>query len=386
MKIGQFVTIFPSGNHNEKIYGSTRAAYDLSLNLAKRGNRITAFATSDNFHDEIEYHDNLKICRYGSQLRLFSTRFSLGIFNKPISDDFDIVHVHFDIPPTPFAGLRVAKKTKKPLVVTYHGDWDETYGNLLRKIVVSYFNKYYVDKLLVNADIIISPSKHYIDESKFLKKYSHKVVVIPNGVNKDQFDNLPSKEKCRETLKIPTSCKLILYLGALTPRKGPDVLLNSLNYIIKKIPDIKLIFVGDGSYKTELRTMTHRLELDNYVDFVGYVDEKIKPYYYKAADVFVLPSTISTEVFPLVLLEAMASSVPIVTSDLHTFKSIIVDDENGLISTKGDPNDLSMKITSILENIDLRSELISNGLKFAEKYSWEQIAIKTEAVYKELLT
>lgn len=387
MKIAQFVTSFPSGNHknNEKIYGSSRVAYDLSINLAKRNHKIDVFSASDTWTDKVESHKNMTIHRYGTNVKIFSTHISSGMFYKPSKHDTDIVHVHFDIPPGPFAGLAFAKKTETPLVVTYHGDWDESYGSFFRKKGVAFFNKNLVDKLLTQADRIISPSENYIVESRFLKKYQQKTVVIPNGVDKRQFDISRSKEECRQMLNLPTNSKLILFLGAINLRKGPDILLSSFAYILKEIKDANLIFVGGGNFTSELKSLTKKMGLEKNVHFTGFIDEDLKPYYYKAADVFVLPSTISTEVFPLVLLEAMASNIPIVTSDLFTFKSIIHDGKNGLLSRKGDANDLSEKIVAVLENSDLQTKLCKNALNDIEKYSWEKISEETELLYNELI-
>ncbi|WP_198146794.1 glycosyltransferase family 4 protein [Methanosarcina vacuolata] len=367
---------------DERIYGSTRAAYELTLNLAKRNHELSVFSTSDTLNDNIETRKNLNIYRYGSQLKLFSTHFSYSIFYKPQRCHLDIVHVHFDIPPVPFAGLKLSTETKTPLVVTYHGDWDDSYGSFFRKTGVRFFNRFFVDKLLTQADVIISPSENYIKESNFLVKYSDKTVVIPNGVNIEQFKTVISKEECRKLLHLPLNCKIILFLGALNLRKGPDILLNAMVNVIKEYPTSKLLYVGDGSFKSELFTMTKKLGLEDSVIFTGYIAENLKPLYYKASNLFVVPSTISTEVFPLVILEAMASNIPIIVSDLLTFKSIVDDGQNGLIARKSDPNDLSIKILQLLDYPNLVKKLCQNGLEYAEKYSWENVAKETEKVYK----
>lgn len=387
MKIAQFVTSFPSGNHkkNEKIYGSSRVAYNLSINLAKRNHEIDVFSASDTWADKVEYHKNMTIHRYGTDVKIFSTHVSSGMFYKPNKHDVDVAHVHFDIPPGPFAGLRFVKKTETPLVVTYHGDWDENYGSFFRRKGVSFFNKNLVDKLLTQADKIISPSENYIVESRFLKKYQEKIVVIPNGVDKKQFDISRSKKECRQMLNLPTNSKLILFLGAINLRKGPDILLFSFANVLKEIKEANLIFVGGGNFTSELKSLAKKNGLEKNVHFTGFIDEDLKPYYYKSADVFVLPSTISTEVFPLVLLEAMASNLPVVTSDLFTFKSIIHDGKNGLLSRKRDVNDLSDKIIAVLEDVELRTKLSKNALNDIEKYSWDEISEKTEMLYNELI-
>lgn len=387
MKIGQFITAFPSKEYipDEKIYGSSRAAYDLSICLAKKEHQVNVFTTSDTFDDKVEYSKNLTVYRYGTNIKLFSTRMSFGMFYKTIDKNVDIIHVHFDIPPGPFAGLRLAKMTKKPLVVTYHGDWDESYGSFFRKKGVSFFNRNFVDKLLIQANQIISPTENYIEESRFLKKYKDKIVVIPNGIDKKQFEVMKSKIECRKMLNLPLDSKLILFLGAINLRKGPDILLMAMVEVLKKCINVNLIFVGDGNFAPELKSLAIKYGMEKNIYFSGYISENLKPFYYNAADIFVLPSTINTEVFPLVLLEAMASNLPIITSDLHTFENIIEDGKNGLITKKGDSIDLSTKIIQLLENDEFRNKLSENAKNNIEKYSWDNIAEKTELIYNELV-
>ena len=111
----------------------------------------------------------------------------------------------------------------------------------------------------------------------------------------------------------------------------------------------------------------------------------MKPFYYKAADIFCLPSTMTTEVFPLVLLEASASEIPMVVSDLNTFKCIVENGYNGIIARRGDPEALANAIIYLLENEDTRKKMGKNARKKVEKYTWERIAEMTEKVYQMVL-
>jgi glycosyltransferase involved in cell wall biosynthesis len=312
---------------------------------------------------------------------------SIDILYKPLrlGLDLDIVHAHAGNPPAPIAAYWYAKKKKKPFVVTYHGDGQWNWGGLIRRISVSSYNKYLLDKILSYADVAISPSEYYIDESRFLGKYRDKIVVIPNGINIDEFDISYSKEECREKLGLPIDNKIILFLGGLNPHKGPDVLLKAMPKILKSIPDAKLVFVGSGGMREELERLCKRLGVEKYVSFAGFVEECMKPFYYEAADVFCLPSVMKSEVFPIVLLEASASGLPMVVSDLDTLKCIIEDGYNGIVTKRGDENDLAEKIIYLLENEDIREKMGKNARKKVEDYSWEKIAEMTEKVYEGLI-
>jgi glycosyltransferase involved in cell wall biosynthesis len=332
MKIGYF-TQFPYKNNvtDELIISSAGGVgvvvYNIAIQMAKRGHDVHIFTSSINLKESVEKYENITIYRYKKGFTIGSAPISIDILYKPLrlGLDLDIVHAHAGNPPAPIAAYWYAKKKKKPFVVTYHGDGQWNWGGLIRRISVSSYNKYLLDKILSYADVAISPSEYYIDESRFLGKYRDKIVVIPNGINIDEFDISYSKEECREKLGLPIDNKIILFLGGLNPHKGPDVLLKAMPKILKSIPDAKLVFVGSGGMREELERLCKRLGVEKYVSFAGFVEECMKPFYYEAADVFCLPSVMKSEVFPIVLLEASASGLPMVVSDLDTLKCIIED-------------------------------------------------------------
>lgn len=388
MKIGYFVGHFPYDHTVEsKNYhcgGAENAAYCLALEMSKKY-ELEIFTTSTNSKDSIETYENILIHRYGTNFRLLSSNISLGMFSKPAKHDVDIVHIHFDIPPGPLAGLKFAKKKNIPLVVTYHGDWVGSYGGIIRRAGVAFQNRYMVDKILLHADVIISPSRHYINESNFLGKYKDKIVVIPNGVNLKDFDIPYDKEECRRKLNLPVNKKIVLFLSYLSPYKGPDILIKAMTRIVKAIPDTELVFVGKGAMMTELKALSEILQIEKNVIFTGFVDDDLRAFYYKAADVFCLPSTLNTEVFPLVLLEASASGLPMVVSDLETFNCIIEEGCNGLISKKRDDKNLADAIIFLLENEDIRKKMGIVARNKVEIYSWGNIAEETEKIYDSLI-
>ena len=393
MKVGYFITNFPYSNsvRNNKAFdryicgGSPFAAYYIAINMAKRGHEISVFATSVNSKDAIEKHRNMTVYRYGTNFRVISSNISFGRFLKPIKHDVNVVHTHFDAPPGPLAGLRYAKKKNVPLVVTYHGDWEASYGGLVRRIGVAFHNKYLVDRLLSYADAIISPSEYYINGSRFLRKYRDKIVVIPNGVKLSDFDITYSKEECRKRLGLPVDKKILLFFGYLAPYKGPEVLVNAMSKIIKHVPDAELVFAGKGVMREELEMLSKDLGIEKNVRFVGFVDDDLKALYYKAADIFCLPSMMGTECYPLTILEAMACGVPIVASKIGGIPDAVKDGENGLLVQPRDSELLADAIIYLLENEDVREKMGKNGRKRVEDYSWEKVAEMTEKVYMELI-
>lgn len=365
--------------------GSIVAAFKIVNEIVKKNIECYVFTTSYNRKKHIEKDQNLEIIHYPTTIRLFSSNISWGLIFNPLRYSADIVHVHFDLPPTPFCGYRYAMKKNKPLVITYHGDWSDNYGNIFRKLIVKIINHLLVDKMLSRADILISPSQYYINESKFLKKYEKKVRIIPNGVDIEQFKVEKSKSDCKKILGLSETSIVVLFLGALTPRKGPEVLIKSIKTVTVNDPTVHLLICGTGEMESSLKNLVKSLHLEKNVKFCGFVDENIKHIYYNSADMFCLPSTVSTEVFPLVLLEASACGLPLVVSDLETFKCIVTDGYNGFFTKKGDERDLAEKIDYLIHHEKERLRLGSNARLFAEQFSWLKIADITYDCYRELL-
>ena len=388
MKISYFSTYFPYKNKlfNEKYgVGGGRAVVDnLASVLAQKGYEVSIFTTSADSKDVIEKYDNIKIFRYGTNFSVAGGRFSFGLLKNPVKYPTNLVHVHITVPMGDIAGLQYAKKKKVPFVVTYHGDLQEGMGGFIRRMSVYFYNKHLLDKVLSHADVIISPSKYYLNESRFLAKYRDKIVVIPNGINIAEFDINYSKKECREKLGLPIDDEIILFLGALSPHKGPDVLIRAMPKILKEISDTRLVFVGSGIMKEELEILSKKLDVEKHIKFAGFIGATFKKaLYYRAADVFVHPSFL--EMFPVVNLEAMACGVPIVASKVGGIPEVIQNGKNGLLVPPRDSNELANAIIYLLENEDVREKMGKNGRKKVEGYSWERVAKETEDVYNSVL-
>jgi glycosyltransferase involved in cell wall biosynthesis len=352
--------------------------------MAKRGHEINIFTTSVDSKDTIEKYENLTIYRYGTNFRVLTSNISYGMLKKPEKHALDIVHEHFDIPHGSFAGLKYAKKEKIPLVVTYHGDWESRHGGFIRRVGVAFHNKFLVDKLLDHAEVIISPSRFYIDESKFLRKYKDKIVVIPNGIDLNNFRTSLSKIESRKKLGLDINKKIILFCGFLSPHKGPDIAIKAFSEIFSKIKNTELIFLGDGIMKNELLRMAKKLDLVKNIRFIGFIgDIKTKVDYFNSADIFILPSL--SECFPIVNLEAMACGIPIVASKIGGVPDAVKEGENGLLVLPMNKNTLSDAIIYLLEKEEIREKFGKNGLEKIKDYSWERIAEKTEKVYESLI-
>ena len=392
MKIGYFISHFPyidrinDANYNkEYAHGGTEiAAYQLARNISKIDD-VDIFTTSINSKDSHENSENMLIHRYGTVLKIASANLSLKILYKPLSCKIDIAHAHYNMPYSDYSALRYAKRNKVPFVVTYHADAQESGGNLIRNWAQIIYNRSILKNVLNGADVIIATSNSYINESKFLGDYRDKIEVIPNGINLEEFEISLSKEECRDKLGLPHDKKIILFFGNIVAYKGPHILLKAFSKVKAQFNDLKLVFAGRGEMQEELAESAAKLGIKNDVLFTGYVDDRLKPFYYKSADIFCLPSITMAEAFGIVNLEAMACGIPVISSKLGGIPDVVIDKETGLLVKPEDEEALAESLIFLLENEDIASKMGKNGKKKVEEYSWEKIAGKTQEIYERLI-
>ncbi len=277
----------------------------------------------------------------------------------------DVIHVHSPYPLGELSNWWLGRA--RATVITHHSDvvrqrgWLRLYGPLLRRVLRA-------------ADRIIATSPPYIESSPWLKPIREKCTVIPLGVDTARFT--PADHP-------GTGSSGVLFVGRLRYYKGLDTLLMALS----QVPDAHLTVVGDGPMRAAWETLSHALNLAARVDFVGEIEDADLPDYYHRADLFVLPANARAEAFGTVLLEAMASGLPCVTTEVGTGTSWIVQDGvTGLVVPPANPPALAEAITLLLQDSARRESMGHAGRERVVQYfSMEQMICGVEELYKELL-
>ncbi|MCR4648400.1 MAG: glycosyltransferase family 4 protein [Lachnospiraceae bacterium] len=174
--------------------------------------------------------------------------------------------------------------------------------------------------------------------------------------------------------------KKVLAVGALVWIKGYDMLLKSWRPVEKKHPDWKLQFIGDGEEKENLIREAEKLGIKN-VEFVGKVADVVE--YYKKAAFLVLSSR--NEGFPMVLLEAMSYSLPVVAFQCKAGVTVTVkDNETGYLVKNRDLRDLARKLDSMIEDDEKRRIMGENAKKHMENFSLEKITEEWDRLFHDL--
>lgn len=204
------------------------------------------------------------------------------------------------------------------------------------------------------------------------------VAVWPRGVDTERFAPGMQRADVRERHGRPDAVHL-LYVGRLTPEKDLRVLFDAYRRMMatgaERVP--QLILAGDGAYSARMRA-----QAPPGVTFAGYLDGDALSAVYSAADVFVFPSRVET--LGNVVLEALASGLPVVgVAEGGTLENVR-DGVNGLLCPPGDPAAFATAIERLAGDVELRRRLAANARRWAESRTWERAFAPLVATYEEL--
>jgi glycosyltransferase involved in cell wall biosynthesis len=254
------------------------------------------------------------------------------------------------------------KLLKKPYVI--YGRGSDVYH-------MSFFWRKISKFLLKDAAKVMVLTEDMKTELK--KIYYGEILVIPNGIELENYKNL-SKYRFTKSDK-----KIILFIGTLSPVKGLRYLIRAIEIIHAEMENTILMIIGDGEERKFLEEIVIKLHLENVVIFQGRIPNEDVPKYMVQGDIFVLPSL--SEGFPNVILEAMAVGLPIVSTNVNGLSEIIKNNENGYLVEPRNPQQLAEKVLMILKN-PMQSKTISrNNIEKAKKYSWKNVVEGLEDVY-----
>jgi glycosyltransferase involved in cell wall biosynthesis len=192
--------------------------------------------------------------------------------------------------------------------------------------------------------------------------------VVPNGVDHQRFLPRPASDEA--------TVPVIMFVGRLIGNKGPEVLLAALATLRRQGIDFRAVYVGDGPMRAQLEQATAEAGLDDAVEFRGHRTDV--PHQLRQADLIVRPS--QTEGMPLTVLEAMATRVCVVASDIPGNRSLVRDEENGVLVPPGQGDALAGALAGLIQNPRRRERLAGEGYRTALAHSWDACAMTTGAI------
>ena len=277
------------------------------------------------------------------------------------SGDFDLLHLHE--PAIPSLSLLACSAAEGPLVGTFHVSTPKkkaiyAIGPILEPIV---------EKL--TARIAVSE----LARSTLKDHFETDAVVIPNGIDGQKFSNAKVLEEFSGDYTVG-------FIGRFEePRKGLQVLIDSLPIVARFIPNVRYLIAGPGESKDFLKEIDPQLR--NRIKFLGRLTDEDKASFLKSIKIYVAPNT-GGESFGIILTEALSAGTAVVASDIPAFEAVLENGEAGALFINEDSEDLAKTLVSMLKEDQIRNRLASNGKLSAQKYDWQVVAEQIESVYE----
>jgi len=296
------------------------------------------------------------------------------------TEKFDILHAQFAYPPG-IAALLAGKALKKPVVVSIQGGDGHWFGTCCN------YHRQLMKTLLRNSQALIIGTASFAQEVRENNNEDPKFVILPGATNVEQFHSWNSRQRAnmREKYGIPVAKRVILSHGRLDWRKGIGELLEAFVLLHERDKEIHLVFAGVGPDEDALQARVRDMNLVPYISFLGYVDYADTPEVYALGDIFCSPTY--AEGFSNTIVEALASGLPVVSTNVVGVRDVLVDGETALLVEARDPKSLEAVLRTLLDDDTTRNRLINNGHEAVNRlWSWKNLAMKLEQVYSSVRT
>ena len=387
MKIGIFTDAY-----EPHISGVTTSIKMLKTALEKMHHEVF-IVTANLDNNKFIYDDKNRIIYLpGIKTGIYETKLT-GIYSKKAMKiiknwHLDVIHSQTEFGIGYFSRI-VAKKLNLPIVHTYHTLYEDyvhyvTHGhfnNLAKKLAIK-ITKYYCEK---KCDELIVPTDKIKD--LFINKYniSQPINVIPTGIDIDKFkltSNMKKEiENIKKKYKIKDTDFIIGSVGRIAPEKSFDKLLYNIKEMIKVNTNIKVMLVGGGPDLDNLKELTKKLHLEDYVIFTDKVNYDLVPAYFNTFNVIV--SFSKTETQGLTIIEGLAASKPTICIEDDSFKAMIEPNYNGYLF-KND-NEFKDYIFKLMNDKKLYKDMSTNARNSTYKYSKEVFASEVLKVYHKAI-
>jgi len=355
--------------------GAGNASYFLAREFAKKGKKVFVLTGQPKFVPQSETKEGVTIIRVPAiqKHQDRSTIFEMLMFifhslrlksqiiqrSKP-----DVILAFFGIPSGAIAYC-FKKLFGVPYIVSLRG------GDVpgFQPYELAFYHKLLrlpIKKIWHNADSLVA-------NSQFLKalaqplagKAGREVEVIPNGINSQTF-HPPSNDQRKRGNKL-------LYVGRLVKQKDVATLIKAVKNLLFTYQDnFILTIAGDGPQRKELENFVVQFCLQDCVTFTGWLDKQNLANLYRQHDIFILPSL--DEGMSNALLEAMASKMVVIISDIEGNKLLVNDKKNGLLFKIQDPKNLAEKIHLAINDTDLAKKLANAAYQTSKQFSWAKSA------------
>lgn len=362
-------------------------AQNLLGSLINDGHMVTLLAPQAQVTNKGDIEKSYAISQpkiINNQAQWLFTSFSINKLLQTIEkkDSFDLIH---------FTDFRdgLFCETKAPSIANINDTYTierkgmryyrQHYNDWLFRWLYYHISNLLERKFINRFDVLLANSRYtkekFISEYPFLKTRTH---VIYKSIDPGFFKPaIFARKEARD------HSPRILFIGSNMQRKGVPDLLKAAPRVIQEFPDCEFWIVGNDKSIPELISLTERLGIKSKVTFWGKQDRFSLLNLFGQADLFTMPSLI--EAFGVVFLEAMASGLPIVATNVGGIPELIQDKFNGVLVPPNNPALLASGMLQILNNRNFREQLSKAGIETVKKYTVERMMHETYNIYSTLL-
>ena len=355
--------------------GISSYVYTLALEMKRHGHESSVLTSEGSLAGRFQ-EANIPI--YSSRLPRTKSEIDprLYLYLPHICDfikqrGFDILHVHTRVGQVVAGWIKLL--TGIPYVTTCHGFCKNRLG---RRLFPAWGNHV----------IAVSDALKKLLTDKFSLK-NNNVTTIFNGIDIESLQTqmrLKNRDAIRRNWEIPPSRSIIIStVSRIVPVKGHEVLLRSMNQLVRRYPNLHLIISGEGPSKKRVEKITHELHLDGNVTFTGPLEDITETM--AVTDIFASP-ILWGEAFGLSIAEAMALKIPVITTTSWELKDFYKDRDSVLLVKPGDVIGLARALEDLVINESLRRSLAANAYNIVKnKFSAKVMGTKIEKLYKRII-
>ena len=363
----------------------------LHLNTEKswRGGEQQVFYLIQSLNDLYPNTKSLLVCKTGSTLEKKAKSLGLNYHSLPFLNELDLLSI--------FKLKKLCLKEKIQIIHSHtaHAHTISFFSQLLyrnkvslvvsRRVDYSIKNKYFsqlkykhskVKKIICVSHAVQKSLEPYIPDTK-------KLCTIHSGIDISHFSL--EKEKCkklRNTYQIPKDYKLIGNTGALSPQKDYISFIYTAKQTLKKHKKLHFFIIGEGKEKKKIESKIQKLGLEKHITLTGFRNDI--PEILPELDIFL--STSQDEALGTSILDAFASQVPVVATNVGGVSEMVIHKKTGLLSPAKDINSLTQNLSLIISSPQMKMELVNNAKKHLTSFSKENTAKKIYKIYKEIIS
>jgi rhamnosyl/mannosyltransferase len=350
------------------------------------GHAVTVLVTDPvvGNRSSISQMNGVRLAREARQINVQSAPISLQFAGavRRETNGADIAHLHAPYPIGEACNLFFGRAKKT--VITWHSD-------IVRQKTLLRFYAPLLRRVIARADCIVPTSMVYAQTSPWLKNKLEKCRAIPLGVDEAAFHPASADDTATRDLRasllarVPSAKMLTISAGRLRYYKGFDDLIRA---VAQLPPEVAAVIVGIGPMEAEWKALAAQMGVADRVIFAGEVSDAELPVYYRACDVFVLPANARAEAFGTVILEGMASGLPVVCTDVGSATSWVNQHEQtGYVIAPHDPAALAERIRAFAQAPALRASMgMAARARVKAEFTEAKMIERVEALYHSLVT